>query len=245
MQTTLHEVYVSGSEHIQPYPYQNTPLPATVPHALGQVLLHQRDWFKDLPVQFVAVDFTLPEDGYPPVDYGLEALCTAIETVLPHSLIGLLRGTEHHKELLDYHAQQAHPHIVGYALVGATLGAIPVPLAGTSLVLAIQAKLFHSIASIYGLPLTRKLYGEFTTLLSAGIGVGLLGRELIKLVPMYGWAVAGVYSGAMSYALGRAFCVYLYGFQRGALPDKASLQQAYNEAFQDARRFLHTKGNPK
>jgi hypothetical protein len=50
--------------------------------------------------------------------------------------------------------------------------------------------------------------------------------------------VAGVYSGAMTYALGKAFCVYLYGVRRGALPDHATLKQAYDEAFSHARQFL-------
>jgi len=116
-----------------------------------------------------------------------------------------------------------------------------VPLAGVPLVLAVQAKLFHSISSIYGLKLTRRLYAEFTTLMGAGVGLGLLGRELLKGIPVYGWAVAGIYSGAMTYAVGKAFCLYLHGVQRGALPDQATLKQAYDEAFVHARQFLKTQ----
>jgi uncharacterized protein (DUF697 family) len=243
VQTTLHEGYSTpGAEHILPYPYQQTPFLAAVPHGLAQVLLHQRDWFKSLPVHFVPVDFTQAEDSYDPVDYGLKPLWETIETVLPDGVIGLLRGSEQHKELLDFHAQQAHPHIIGYALLNAGIGAIPVPAAGLPLVLAVQAKLFHSIASIYGLELTRRLYAEFSTLLGAGIGVGLLGRELLKLVPVYGWALAGVYSGAMTYALGKVFCVYLYSVKRGALPDHATLQKVYDEAFAHARQLLKNRG---
>lgn len=239
VQTALHEGYAGTAGHIQPYPYQQTPFPPQVPHALAQVLLHQRDWFKSLPVHFVPIDFTLPEDGYEPVDYGLDALWDTIETVLPKGVIGLLRGTEHHKALLDFHARLAHPHLIGYALLNIGLGAIP--LAGLPLVMAVQAKLFHSIASIYGLELTRRLYAEFTSLVGVSVGVGLLGRELLKLVPVYGSAVAGVYSGAMTYALGKAFCVYLYGVKRGALPDHATLKQAYDEAFINARQFFKNK----
>jgi uncharacterized protein (DUF697 family) len=236
VQTTLHEGYASVAEHIQPYPYQDTPLPPQVPHALAQVMLHQRDWFKSIPVHFVPVDFTLPEDGFEPVYYGLDALWHTIETVLPLGVIGLLRGSEHHKELLDFHAKQAHPHLIGYALVNVGLGAVP--LAGLPLVLAVQAKLFHSIAAIYGLELTRRLYTEFTSLIGVSVGMGLLGRELLKFVPVYGSAVVGVYSGAMTYALGKAFCIYLYGVKRGALPDHATLKQAYDEAFSHARQLL-------
>ena len=241
VQTTLHEGYPSAdSEHIQPYPYQQSPFPPQVPHALAQALLHQRDWFKSLSVHFVPIDFTLPEDGYEPNDYGLNALWDTMETVLPLGIIGLLRGTEQHKQLLDFHAQQAHPHIIGYALLNIGIGAIP--LAGLPLVLAVQAKLFHSIASIYGLELTTTLYAEFATLMGTSVGIGLVGRELLKLVPVYGWAVAGAGSGAMTYALGKVFCVYLYGVKRGAMPDQANLRQAYREAFNTARQYLSNKG---
>ncbi len=244
VQTTLHEGYPSpDTEHIMPYPYLQTPFPALVPHVLTQVLLHQRDWFKSLPVHFVPVDFTQAEDGYLPINYGLDALWDSIEAVLPDGVIGLLRGSEQHKELLDFHARHAHPHIIGYAVLNVGVGAIPVPAVGLPLVLAVQAKLFHSIASIYGLELTRRLYAEFITLLGAGISAGLLGRELLKLIPVYGWAVAGVYSGAMTYALGKAFCVYLYGVKRGALPDHATLQKVYDEAFVHARQLFKSRSD--
>jgi uncharacterized protein (DUF697 family) len=69
----------------------------------------------------------------------------------------------------------------------------------------------------------------------------LLGRELLKFVPVYGSAVAGVYSGAMTFALGKAFCVYLFGVKRGALPDHTTLKQTYDEAFIHARQLLKKK----
>lgn len=239
VQTALHEGYAGAAGHVQPYPYRQIPFPAHVPHGLAQVLLHQRDWFKTVPAHFVPVDFTLPEDGYEPAHYGLEALWDAIEAAFPSGVIGLLRGSEQHKALLDFHAEQAHPHLIGYALLNMGMGAIPI--AGLPLVLAVQAKLFHSIASIYGLKLTRRLYAEFTSLFGVSLGASLLGRELVKFIPVYGSAVAGVYSGAMTYALGKAFCVYLHGVKRGALPDHAALKQAYDEAFAAARRFLKNK----
>ena len=239
VQTSLHECYPSiESEHILPYPYQQTPLPPEIPHDLARVLLHQRDWFKSLGenVHFVPVDFTLPEDGYEPSSYGLEELWDMIEEVLPKGLLNLLRGSQKHKELLDYHAEQAHPHIIGYSLLNMVVGAVPI--VGIPLAIAIQAKLFHSISSIYELTLTRQLYTEFITLFGTSIGLGLLGRELLGIIPVYGWAVSGAYSGAMTYALGRAFCVYLYSVKRGALPNKEIVKQTYRDAFSQARQLL-------
>ena len=207
-------------------------------HLLVESKLHQRDWFKPLGnnVHFVPVDFTLPEDAYTPAGYGLEELWNTIEEVLPKGLINLLRGSKKHNELLDYHADQAHPHITGYSLLNLGLGAVPV--AGIPLTIATQAKLFHSIASIYELNLTRLLYTEFIALFGTSVGIGLLGRGLVGLVPVYGWAISGAYSGAMTYALGKAFCVYLYSVKRGALPDKKMVKETYAEAFSDARQLL-------
>lgn len=236
VQTTLHEGYLPGMVHPQPYPFATIPFPPAVPSSLGQALLHQREWFRRLPAQFVAADFTLPEDGYLPSLYGVEALWDAIATALPNSVIGLLRKSAHYDAVLDAHAAEAQPHIVGYALVNLGMGALPV--AGLPLVLAVQAKLFHSIASIYALPLTPRLYGEFAALIGSGVGIGLLGRELLKLVPVYGWMVAGAYSAAVTYALGRAFCLYLHGVKRGALPDQIALQGLYRDAFAEARQWL-------
>ena len=241
VQSSLHECYPNNqSKHIQPYPYQQSPLPPQVPHELASALLHQRDWFKSLStVHFVPVDFTLPEDGYEPSSYGLEALWKTIEEELPKGIINLLRGSKKHKELLDYHAEQAHPHITGYALLNIGIGAVPV--VGIPLAVATQAKLFHSITSIYELELTRQLYTEFIGLFGTSIGIGLIGRGLVGLVPVYGWAVSGAYSGAMTYALGKAFCVYLYSVKRGALPNKEMVKKTYAEAFSDARQLLKSK----
>jgi uncharacterized protein (DUF697 family) len=242
LQTTLHEGYSKHTaQHIEPYPYQEKLIPPTVSHELTQALLHQRDWLKGVPVHFVPIDFTLPEDGFNCVNYGLDELWDVIELALPKSIIGLLRGSEQHKELLDFHAREAHPHIIGYSVLNTGMGAIPI--AGLPLVLGVQGKLFHSIASIYNLKLSKQLFAEFTVLIGTGVGVGMLGRELLKLIPVYGWAVAGAYSGAMTYALGQAFCVYLNGVKRGALPNQEELKQTYDAAFVHARQFLKNKEN--
>ena len=45
----------------------------------------------------------------------------------------------------------------------------------------------------------------------------------------------------MTYALGQAFCVYLNGVKRGALPNEAELKKTYNDAFINARQFLNNK----
>ena len=84
-QTGLHELYPPGGEHIQPYPYAEQPLPPQVPSDLARALTDQRRRLGDLPgsspIRWVPVDLTQPEDGWDPVNYGLDALWTAIGEV--------------------------------------------------------------------------------------------------------------------------------------------------------------------
>ncbi|MEI8210369.1 MAG: hypothetical protein WCG16_14255 [Methylococcales bacterium] len=170
--------YISGNkgeipesnQHIEPYPYQKIPFPATIPHPLAQALLHQRDWFKDLPVHFVPIDFTLPEDGFDSVNYGLDVLWDVIETALPKSVIGLLRDSEQHSELLDFHAKEAHSHILGYALLNMGAGAIP--LAGLLLVLSVQAKLDKKSISYITPEITQIFMSQY---------IDILGKYAIQL----------------------------------------------------------------
>ncbi len=242
VQSSLHEGYRRGQSHVLPYPYDQDDWPRKIPNELAQAIEYQRRWFRKIPVTgFVAVDFTLPEDELEPCDYGLDALWQQIDLAWPYGVVGLLRGSAAHKDWQDHHARAAHSHIIGYAVANVGLGAVPG--AGLPLMLASLSKMLHSIASIYQLPLDKTLFTEFASLMGGGIGFAFAGRELIKLVPVYGWALAGVYSGATTYGLGKAFCVYLHARNRGAMPEPAVLKAVYQDAFAEARRQLRA-GKP-
>ena len=68
-----------------PYPYTGGPedeTQALLPHPLRQALAYQRTLFAGLrgaSPRFVPIDFTVPEDGFAPQDYGLEMLWRALE----------------------------------------------------------------------------------------------------------------------------------------------------------------------
>jgi len=101
------------------------------------------------------------------------------------------------------------------------MGAIP--LAGCISV-AVQAKLFHSIASIYGLELTRRLCRIYQPDWRQ-CRVGLLGRELLKFVlfTVRRWQV---FIRSDTYRWAKHFACICIGVKRGALPDHATLKQA-------------------
>lgn len=242
-QTCLHEGYPGRDmEHIQPYPYDGLPFAPGVPTDLGRSLLKQRETFAGLDARFVALDFTLPEDGYSPADHGVEALWTAIEATLPLGLRSLFGQSEPRRLLNDGYARKAHPHIIGYALCAGLAAALPVPAASLGLASAIQAKLFQSIASIYGLNLTAQSVAEVGSALGLGVLAGMGGRELAKLIPGYGQTlglgVAGLYTAAVTYALGQVFCLYFAGTLRGHAFSAQALRELYREEFKRGRALL-------
>ncbi|NCA72169.1 MAG: hypothetical protein EOM91_19260, partial [Sphingobacteriia bacterium] len=82
-QTALHEAYPVAGSHLLPYPFDQDPWPSTLDPDLARALLVQRERAGELPgrdpVRWIPVDLTLPEDGFDPPDYGLEALWRAID----------------------------------------------------------------------------------------------------------------------------------------------------------------------
>ena len=244
-QTGLHEAYPSGAEHLLPYPYDHEPWPPQIPIDLARALRAQRDRLGALPgsipARWVPIDLTLPEDGYEPVNYGLEALWSAVETVSTLGLQARLRGDAGVRDVYD---RAVHPHIVGHALAAAGVGALPlVDLVG---VLAVQANLLRVLAKLHQQDWSVQTASEFLGLLGAGIGVGYVartvGRELIKFVPWWGQTVGVVWgattSGATTYALGKA-AGYYFASQRWHNPvDTETLRRIYAEALVNGADLL-------
>lgn len=242
VQTTLHDGYRSRDEqHIVPYPYFETPLPPHVPQDLARSLLTQRLMFQEAGIEarFVPVDFTLPEDGFNVVNYGLEQLWDAIEELLPLGLRAMFNQHERaRKELRDARFRAAHPHVLSYAVAAGAAASVPMPLVDMPLVLGVQGKMFHTIASIYDEDFDRQQIGEILSSLGLGFLGRLGGRELLKVIPGYGSAVSALYAAASTYALGLTMCAYFSLKSRGSLPDKEEFRQIYEQNFQEGRQRL-------
>lgn len=242
-QTTLHEGYASREQrHILPYPYNDPMIPAVVAVDLARSLMAQQQMFSraGIEARFVPVDFTLPDDGYEPVNYGLDALWDAIEELLPLGLRGILqRHEEARKSLRDVHLRTAHPHVGAYAVAAGAAATIPLPVVDIPLVLAIQAKMFHTLASIYHQDFDRKQVGEVLSALGLGYLGRFGGRQLLKFIPGYGSAMSAVYAGASTYALGLTLCAYFSRVRDGFVPDKKEFRQLYERHFKEGRERLH------
>jgi uncharacterized protein (DUF697 family) len=240
-QTTLHHGYPPDQhEHVYPYPFTSSPWPATVPAPVARALTFQRTLFTGLPVQsFVPLDFTLPEDGFRDPCYGRDALLDALAAAHPHAVYHTLRQLlALTRELQSLHFRQAHPYILAYAVAAGGVGAAPLPMADLPVISGLQVKMLHTIAAIYRQPLGFKTLFE----LASTVGVGILCRQgvrsLLKVLPGFGSAMAGLYAGATTYALGCALCFYYQVVFDGHLPRPEQLRTFYHEKLAEGMQLL-------
>jgi uncharacterized protein (DUF697 family) len=242
VQTCLHEGYLlRDAEHAQPYPFGTVPFPPSVPTDLSRSLLAQRELFsmRKMKARFVAVDFTLPEDGFDPSNYGRDELIAAIEELLPLGLQNILWQIESvRQDFRDVHFRAARPHVLWYSLAAGAAAGIPVPLVDLPLVVAVQAKMFHAISSIYRQPVSRERLGEILGALGLGVLGRWGGRELLKFIPGFGTAVSALYTAATTYALGQTLCAYFSRVREGAAPGSDELRKLYSEFFREGEATL-------
>ena len=152
-QTGLHQLYCTGSPHLQPYPFCGDDRDLTnerLPKELRLAIRHQRESFNHLPgppPRFVPLDFTLPEDDYEPQDYGLEALTEALIA----AGLDILAWTEQERSdrESDQIAAAARPLLFGYATAAAGTAATPVPAIGLGGLAAANGLMLRALAERY------------------------------------------------------------------------------------------------
>jgi len=238
-QTGLHRLYPAGVGHPQQYPYTGGAEDETepqVPHALRQALSHQRRLFDALPgrpPRFVAIDFTVPEDGFPPQDFGLEMLWRALQEAGPEAFDALHLARADARS--DRIRTKARPLIYGYGAAAAGAGAVPIPLVGVSGLAGILAIMLRALAVRYALAWTPGAFTQF----SGAIGGGALAwwtlryglREALKVIPMVGTVAAGALNAAAAFGvtvgIGEAACVWLAYRRRGLTAPDSEVRRAF------------------
>jgi len=248
-QTGLHRLYPIGLGHPMPYPYTGGPddkVHTTLPHPLRQALAHQRQLFEGLPgppPHFVPIDFTLPEDGFLPHDYGIEMLWHALEKVGPRAFEALHFARADAES--DLMRAKARPMIYGYGAAAAGAGAVPVPLVGVGGLAGIIALTLRSLASRYEITWTNSAFAEF----SGAVGGGALvwcalrygPRELLKLIPMFGSVAAGALNAVAAFGvivgIGEAACVWLAYRRRGLSAPDIEVRRAFADGLAAGLRY--------
>jgi uncharacterized protein (DUF697 family) len=247
-QTGLHRLYPAGMEHPTPYPYTSGPEDETqpsLPHPLRQALAHQRkllDGLRGPRPRFVPIDFTVPEDGFPPHDYGLETLWRVLEEIGPVAFEALHRGRAEAES--DLIRAKARPLIFGCGAAAAGAGAVPLPIVGVSGLASVIAMMLRALAIRYEVAWTPRTFGQF----SGAVGGGALAgwalryvlREMFKLIPVLGTVAAGALNAAAGFAvtvaIGEAACVWLAYQRNGLIAPTDAVRRAFADGLAAGRR---------
>lgn len=240
--TCLHELDPQNP-HPQPYPFTSlTPTSdlsqlTDVSDPVRQAIDRQRKDFEGLYDALVVIDLTKPEEGFADPKYGAGQLKEELLRLLPaayrQAIVSLDAAS---KGLKDLHLANARPVIAAYSAVAAAVAAVPIPFVDLLVLPAIQVRMVRHLAILSG---REDSVGSFAEM-AASLGVGLLARqavrELAKVIPVVGSAVASAAAGASTYALGRAFCEYEQRVHAGHAPSTDMIRQLYDAELSEARR---------
>src|SRR5215210_3093051 len=118
----------------------------------------------------------------------------------------------------------------------AVIRALPIPGADMPAITANQGRMVLGIAAAYDEEISLERARELLGVLAAGFGLRALSRQVVKLVPMGGWAASGAIGYAGTLAMGRATILY---FERGKTkPESEELSQIRRWASEEAKAFL-------
>ena len=234
--TCLHEIYPTELENHPPYPPDNS----EIQRALAEI----KESFADLYDRIVLLDFTLEEDEYEPVFYGLEALRDNLAELLPKAeanTIHQLLDREIGDKLGNLYRDTARRYLVAFSTMAATVAAVPLPFATMPVLTALQVSMVGLLGQLYGQTLSPSQAGGVVSAIAGGFLAQAIGRELIKFIPGLGSAIAASWAAAYTWALGEGACVYFGELMGGKKPDPQKIQSAMSEAFNAAKeRFKVT-----
>jgi uncharacterized protein (DUF697 family)/predicted GTPase len=234
--TCLHELYPAHVSDHPVYPPQLLELQRAVEALQTQF---------DLCDRTVLVDFTLEEDGFTPVFYGLEAFVEALAALLPDAeaqvIHQLLEQAGVSDRIGDIYRDAGRRYILPFSVMAATLAAVPLPFATMPVLTALQVTLVTLLGRLYGQTISPAQAGGIASAIAGGFGAQVIGRELMKFIPGLGPVIAASWAGAYTWALGEGACVYFGDIMGGKKPDPEKIQQTMKDAFKDAqKRFKET-----
>lgn len=257
-QSGLHRLYTAGArQHHTPYTFtgdEDDLHRDDVSHSLRQALSYQRQQFAGLPgppPRFVPLDFTLPEDGLAPAEYGLEALWLSLELAGPAAFDALHRG----RVATDSDAirARARPLIYAYATAAAGAGAVPVPLVGAGGLAGTLALMLRVLAHRYNVAWTPSTFAQFAAAVGGGTllwwGLRYSLQEILKLIPGIGTWAGGALNAMAAFALGggvgEAACVWLAYQHRGLVAPTNEVRRAFAAGLAEGLRHArHRERGP-
>jgi uncharacterized protein (DUF697 family) len=229
--TCLHELYPPDLPAHPPYP-PNLP---DIERAFEEL----QSSFAGLFDRAVLIDFTLEEDGYQPLFYGLEAFRENLAELLPEAetrAIYQLLDTDAGEKIGNLYRDTARRYILAFSTIAATVAAIPLPFATMPVLTALQVSMVGLLGKLYGQTITPSQAGGIVSTIAGGFVAQAIGRELVKFIPGFGSAIAASWAAGYTLALGEGACVYFGDLMGGKKPDPQRIQTAMTEAFQQAKQ---------
>ncbi len=228
--TCLHEIYPPQTENHPGYPPDF--------EDINRAFEELKTAFKGLCDQAVLIDFTLEEDGYNPVFYGLESLRDTLADLLPEAearTIHQLLNGEVDDQLGNIYRDVGRRYILAFSIMAATVAAVPLPFATMPVLTALQVSLVVLLGNLYGKTLNPSQAGGLVSAIAGGFFAQMIGRELIKFIPGFGSVIAASWAAAYTWALGEGACVYFGDLMGGKKPDPQKIQVVMDEAFKTAK----------
>lgn len=236
--TCLHEIYPPTLDNHPEYP------PDLAEINRGFTVIGEN--FTGLYHKSVLIDFTLEEDGYTPVFYGLEALRDSLADLLPEAesrAIYQLLDKEATSQIGNIYRDVGRRYMLAFSFMAATISAVPLPFATMPVLTALQVSMVMLLGKLYGQILTSSQAGGIVSAIAGGFLAQAIGRELTKFIPGLGSVIAASWAAAYTWSLGEAACVYFGDLMGGKKPDSQQIQAVMAEAFQVAKeRFKGSKG---
>ncbi|YAF94949.1 MAG: GTPase family protein [Nodularia sp. CChRGM 3473] len=231
--TCLHEIYPPSTADHPKYP----PDYEEINRAFAAI----EQAFTGLYDRSILIDFTLEEDGYNPVFYGLEALRDTLADLLPEAearAIYQLLDDVAGQQLGNIYRDAGRRYILPFAIMAAALAAVPLPFATMPVLTSLQVSMVSLLGKLYGQTLTPSQAGGIVSAIAGGFLAQAIARELIKFVPGFGSVIAASWAAAYTWALGEGACVYFGDLMGGKKPDPQKIQAVMKEAFQRAQAMF-------
>jgi uncharacterized protein (DUF697 family)/predicted GTPase len=228
--TCLHEVYPPAIANHPPYP----PTYGDVNRAFTAL---QQD-FSGLCDRAVLIDFTLEEDGYTPVFYGLDAFSEALGDLLPEAEARAIHQLLHQgagAKIGNLYRDTARRYMTAFATMAAAIAAVPLPFATMPVLTALQVSMVGLLGKLYGQTVTPSQAGGIVSAIAGGFLAQAIGRELIKFLPGFGSVIAASWAAAYTWGLGEGACVYFGDLIGGKTPDPQKIQAVMQDAFKTAK----------
>jgi len=234
--TCLHELYPADVTNHPDYP----PAYEDVSRAFAEL---QRG-FEGLFDRAVLIDFTLAEDDFSPMFYGLDALADSLAELLPEAeartISQLLGDREAGKQISNLYREAGRRYILPFSVMAGALAAVPLPLATMPVLTALQASMVGLLGQIYGQTLSPSQAGGLVSAIAGGFVAQAIGRELIKFIPGFGSVIAASWATTYTWALGETACVYFGDLLGGNTPDPKRIQAVMRESFEAAKERFKT-----